>query len=129
MDVKNVSTPKGSLLRRDKRGHIAVLCAVFLSVAGLSLYQGWWSYRDTTGAAEITARNYTTIIAERLDATLRRTEAVLRDIVSGVPDSALNAASIPFSAVAWRANSICSRHSFLNYRVSGLQWPTATCCT
>ena len=52
-------------------------------------YLIWSGYRERIHSAETTTRNYAAIIEARLDATLRRADAELRDLARTIPVAAL----------------------------------------
>jgi PAS domain S-box-containing protein len=69
---------------------IAALSVAALLVLALLAYLVWSGYQEAIRNAETTTRNYAAIIEARLDATLRRTEADLREMTDRIPIAALN---------------------------------------
>jgi len=66
------------------------LLAGLLAIAGLLGYLLWSEYRVAIRSAETTSRNLSAIIATRLEATLRRSDAVLQGLAGGLPATALD---------------------------------------
>ena len=66
-----------------------------LGVIALMSYLIWGSYREAILTAETTSRNYAAIIEARLDATLRRADAHLQELVRDVPIAALSKQAVP----------------------------------
>jgi hypothetical protein len=70
---------------RQRRRLLIGLGVLLLLVLQLLTWQVWLSYQEQIREAETTTRNYATIFATRLDATLRRTDAVLQELARGIP--------------------------------------------
>ena len=70
---------------RQRRRLLIGLGVLLLLVLQLLAWQVWLSYQEQIREAETTTRNYATIFATRLDATLRRTDAVLQELARGIP--------------------------------------------
>ena len=69
---------------------IAALGVAALVVILLLAYLIWSGYRQTILNAGTTTRNYAAIIETRLEATLRRTEADLRELAERIPIASMN---------------------------------------
>ncbi len=69
---------------------LVALGAGSLAVATLVGYLIWSGYRDALHAAEVKTSDYAEILDARLDATLRRADAELRQLVSTIPVAALS---------------------------------------
>jgi len=76
--------------RRQRRMLLLWLGVLLLGVLLLLGYQLWLSHHEQLREAETKTRNYAAIFATRLDATLRRTDAVLLGIGRLLPPAALN---------------------------------------
>jgi PAS domain S-box-containing protein len=75
----------------DNRHKLLVaLGAGALVLMALMGYLIWSGYQEAIRVAEITTRNYAAILEARLDATLRRADADLQDLVRTIPIVALN---------------------------------------
>ncbi len=74
---------------RQRRALRLAIGVVVLLVLLLLAYQLWLSYREQVRAAETTTRNYAAIFETRLDATLRRSDAVLQELARRLPAAAL----------------------------------------
>lgn len=72
-----------------------LLGLAMLAVLLLLGCQIWYSYREDLREAETRAHNYTLILETRLDATLRRTDAVLQELQLSLPIESLNQSSVP----------------------------------
>ena len=72
----------------------------FCVLAALSLlgYLLWSDYGQSIRTAEIRTRDYAAILETRLDATLRRADANLVDLVRGLPVAALSKQTVPVYA-------------------------------
>ncbi len=70
---------------RQRRRLLIGLGVLLLLVLQVLAWQVWLSYQEQIREAETTTRNYATIFATRLDATLRRTDAVLQELARGIP--------------------------------------------
>jgi two-component system cell cycle sensor histidine kinase/response regulator CckA len=81
--------------RRRRRKLIVLLGVVVLAAMQLFGYLIWSSYREAMHEAEIKTRNYSAIFETRLDATLRRADAVLQELVRSIPDAALSQQAAP----------------------------------
>lgn len=80
-----------------KRGRQLWQVLVFL-VAGCFLlltYIVWFAYRETRAEAELTVGNYAELIEARFDATLRRVDADLAQLVGRIPPELLEQAPRP----------------------------------
>ena len=58
-------------------------------------YLIWQGYREAKQLAETTTQNYAAIIEARLEATLRRADAVLIDLMRSIPVAALHKQAVP----------------------------------
>ena len=67
-----------------------MLGVTVLAVLILLLYQIRLSYRESILEAETKTRNYSAILEARLDATLRRTDAILQRFVNSIPAAAMS---------------------------------------
>ncbi|WP_300450874.1 PAS domain S-box protein [Accumulibacter sp.] len=65
---------------RQRRKLLIGLGLLVLVVLQLLAWQVWLNYQEQIAEAEMRTRNYSTIFATRLDATLRRTDAVLEEL-------------------------------------------------
>jgi diguanylate cyclase (GGDEF)-like protein/PAS domain S-box-containing protein len=81
--------------RRDRRLPWLPLVVGLLTVGGLLGYLLWSEYRVALRTAETTGHNLSGIIEARLDATLRRSDAVLQVLVRSLPASAMQPAEAP----------------------------------
>ncbi len=77
-------------LGSQRKALLIALGVLLLVVLQLLTYQLWLNYREQIHAAETTTRNYAAIFETRLDATLRRTDAILQALVGSTPARALN---------------------------------------
>jgi signal transduction histidine kinase/CheY-like chemotaxis protein len=68
---------------------LALLVLAVVSASLLITYLLWSARQDALRTAQVTALNYARTLEARLDATLRRTDAVLRDITENLPPDAL----------------------------------------
>ena len=66
-----------------------------LAALQLVAYLIWSGYQEAMQEAETKTRNYVAIFEARLDATLRRTDAVLQELVRSIPDAALGRQAVP----------------------------------
>ncbi|HCV12839.1 MAG TPA: hypothetical protein DGC76_03925 [Candidatus Accumulibacter sp.] len=76
--------------RRQRRRLLIWLGCLLLAVLLLLAYQLWLSYHEQLREAETKTRNYAAIFETRLDATLRRTDAVLQGLVRFLPAALLS---------------------------------------
>src|ERR1039457_5558432 len=74
---------------------IAFLSIVALAVMPIVGYLIWSGYQAAIHGAETTTRDYAAILEARLEATLRRVDADLRDLSREIPVSALNPQAVP----------------------------------
>lgn len=81
--------------RYQRRKLFALLGVALLAVTALMSYLIWSGYRDTKRSAETTSFNYAAIIEARLDATLRRVDAILNERVRTLPIAALSQQTVP----------------------------------
>jgi len=81
--------------RNQRKKFIAVLGAAVLAVMTLVSYLIWSGYREAILAAEMTSRNYAAVIEARLDATLRRADAILQERVRTLPVAAFSQQAVP----------------------------------
>ena len=79
----------------NRRKLLVALGAGALAVMALMGDLIWSGYREAIHAAETTTRNYAAIIEARLDATLRRADADLQDLVRTIPVAALSTQAVP----------------------------------
>jgi len=82
---------------------IAFLSIVALTVMPLVAYLIWTGYQQEMRDAETTTRNYAAILEARLEATLRRADADLLDLVRRIPVAALSQQAVPRYARALNA--------------------------
>ena len=75
--------------RRQRRTLLLGLALLVLCVLQLLAYQLWLSYQEQIVDAETKTRNYAAIFETRLDATLRRTDAILQGLSRSLPAQAL----------------------------------------
>ncbi len=75
--------------------HYCILCFTVLAVLSLLGYQIWFSYLESIREAETKTRNYAAILETRLDATFRRTDAILQGLVNFIPVAALSQQAVP----------------------------------
>ena len=80
---------------RPRRKLIALLGMAMLAGMALMSYLIWSGYREAIRTAEITSRNYAAILEARLDATLRRADAILQERVRTLPVAALSQQAVP----------------------------------
>lgn len=76
--------------RRQRKTLLLVLGLLVLLVVQLLAYQLWLSYREEIHDAETRTRSYAAIFETRLDATLRRTDAILQGMTRHIPARALS---------------------------------------
>ncbi len=76
--------------RRYRNMLIAAIAVVVFSVLSLLAYLIWSGYREAILAAHTKTRGYAAILETRLEATLRRVEANLRDLAVTIPVAALD---------------------------------------
>jgi diguanylate cyclase (GGDEF)-like protein/PAS domain S-box-containing protein len=76
--------------RRQRKTLLLVLGLLVLLVVQLLAYQLWLSYREEIHDAETRTRSYAAIFETRLDATLRRTDAILQGMTRRIPARALS---------------------------------------
>ena len=81
--------------RRDRRSLIVPLGIAALAVMALMSYLIWSGYQEAIRGAGTTTRNYAAILEARLDATLRRADAVLLGQMRAVPVAALRKQAVP----------------------------------
>jgi len=82
-------------IKLSRRQLIALLGIAALIVMTLMAYLIWSSYQDAIRTAETTTRNYAAIIEARLDATLRRADGDLQELVHKIPIAALSRQAVP----------------------------------
>ncbi|KFB77262.1 EAL domain-containing protein [Candidatus Accumulibacter cognatus] len=75
--------------RRQRRTLLLGLGFLVFCVLQLLAYQLWLSYQEQIVDAETQTRNYAAIFEMRLDATLRRTDAILQGLSRSLPAQAL----------------------------------------
>ena len=90
-------SPAGTLStgRRHRRTLLVPLGIAALVVTVLISYLIWSGYREAVLGAGTTTRNYAAILEARLDATLRRADAILLEQVRTVPVAALGKQAVP----------------------------------
>ena len=76
--------------RRPRRTLLVGLACLVLMVLQLLAYQVWLSYREQIDEAGTRTRNYAAIFETHLDATLRRTDAILHELAHDLPARALS---------------------------------------
>ena len=84
-----------STQRRDGSRLVGLLGLAVLAVTALMGYLIWSGYQEAVRGAEITTRNYAAILEARLDATLRRADAILLERVRTIPAAALSKRAVP----------------------------------
>lgn len=85
----------------------------------LLAYERLLSYRDAFREAETKTYNYAAVIEARLDSTLRRADATLRELMHEIPVEALSQASLP--RYARELNATLDRGMFNFAEVSGIR--------
>jgi PAS domain S-box-containing protein len=75
--------------RRQRRTLLLGLGFLVFCVLQLLAYQLWLNYQEEIVDAETKTRNYAAIFETRLDATLRRTDAILQGLSRSIPAQAL----------------------------------------
>ena len=90
--MKNTTPPSAG--RAQRTVVFALIAAALLVVLLLMGYERWLSYWDALRDAETKTFNYAAIVETRLDATLRRADAVLQEVVAETPIEALSQASV-----------------------------------
>ena len=79
-----------------QRTRLYVLLGLAMLIVLLLLgCQIWLSYQENLREAETKTRNYVSILEARLDATLRRTDAVLQGLTLTLPKDALSLQAVP----------------------------------
>ena len=76
--------------RRQRRMLLIWLGCLLLGVLLLLAYQLWLSYHEQVREAETKTRNYAAIFETRLDATLRRSDAVLHGMIRLLPATVMS---------------------------------------
>ncbi|MBL8407449.1 MAG: PAS domain-containing protein, partial [Candidatus Accumulibacter sp.] len=94
--------------RRQRRTLLLGLALLVLCVLQLLAYQLWLNYQEQIVDAETKTRNYAAIFETRLDATLRRTDAILQGLSRSLPAQAL--AGQASSAYAAQLNDELDSH-------------------
>ncbi|HEY5292397.1 MAG TPA: diguanylate cyclase [Burkholderiales bacterium] len=95
----------------------------FLSIAALSVmpivgYLIWSGYQAEIHDAETTTRDYAAILEARLEATLRRADAGLRELAHTIPAAALSQQAVP--RYARELNAALDLHLFNFNEIAGL---------
>lgn len=97
----------------------SLLGLAMLAVLLLLGCQIWLSYREDIHEAETKTRNYVAILETRLDATLRRADAILQGLVLSLPQDALDQRAVPrYSA---RLNAELDAHLVNFEELAGLR--------
>ena len=73
--MTSLASPATTFARPRLVRRAAVLSLAGIGIMALMAYLIWSGYREAIRGAEITTRDYALVIEERLDATLRRTDA------------------------------------------------------
>lgn len=81
--------------RRHAQRLNALLGIAALAVMVLVTYLIWSGYQEAIQGARTTTRNYAGILEARLDATLRRADAILLELRGTVPIAALSKQAVP----------------------------------
>ncbi len=97
-----------SSLGRRHGGLTVLLGIILLAVASLVAYLIWFGYREAIHAAETASSNYAAIIEARLDATLRRADAHLQELVRDLPVRALSKQAVATDAADLDAMLDCA---------------------
>jgi PAS domain S-box-containing protein len=87
---QNIKPVKTAGLHASSKTLFIMLGVTVLAVIILLLYQIRLSYRESILEAETKTRNYSAILEARLDATLRRTDAILQRFVNSIPAAAMS---------------------------------------
>ena len=97
-----------------RRGRQLWRALVFLVAGGFLLlsYVVWSAYRETRAEAEQSARNYAELIEARLDATLRRVDADLAQLVERIPVELLGRQATPVERQALESDLERQRRGF-----------------
>ena len=66
-----------------------------VAIVALIGYLIWSGYQEAINLAQTTSRNYAAMIEARVDATFRRAEAHITELVRDLPEAALNKAAVP----------------------------------
>ena len=106
----------------DRKLRRKLIALLGLGTVGVMLVLGsliWTERQEDLREARITARNYASMVEARLDATLRRCDAVLLSLAGTVPQTALNRQAVPGHVAAINADLDARRFNF--QEVSGLQ--------
>jgi len=74
----------------SRRHFMAGIGITMFMVLGLLGYLIWDGYREAIAAARTTMSNYAAIVETRLDATLRRADAVTQEMLRVLPEEAFN---------------------------------------
>ena len=80
---------------RHRRTAVVVLCIVTLAVWALIGFLIWSGYLAEIRAAEVNTRNNAAMIDARLDATLRRADATMKELAAELPVNALSRRAAP----------------------------------
>src|SRR5664279_3234757 len=80
---------------KNHRIYITGLSIAAFAVVVLLGYLIWSGYREAIQRAEITTRDYASILDAKLDATMRRADADLQELASTVPVAALSRHAVP----------------------------------
>ena len=98
--------------RQRRRKRLVFLSLAILVVLFLIGYQLWAGYQVERQGAEVATRNYAAIIEARLDATLRRIDADMLDMMHDLPLAALSKQAEPRYARALNAELMSHRVNF-----------------
>lgn len=96
-----------------------LLALAMLAVLLLLGCQIWLSYREDIREAETKTRNYVAILETRLDATVRRADAILQGLVLSLPQDALDQQAVPRYAA--RLNAELDAHLVNFEELAGLR--------
>jgi diguanylate cyclase (GGDEF)-like protein/PAS domain S-box-containing protein len=105
--------------RQRRKERLLFFSLVILVVLSLMGYQLWAGYQAQKRGAESEARNYAAIMEARLDATLRRIDADMLDMMSDFPMAALNKQAVP--RYARKLNAELKSHRVNFQELAGLR--------
>jgi diguanylate cyclase (GGDEF)-like protein/PAS domain S-box-containing protein len=109
-------------LAADRTHRRKLIALLGVAVLGVMLILGtmiWMARQEALREAETTAYNYASMFEARLDASLRRCDAVLKNLVRTLPTEVLNQQAVPLHAA--RINTELAARTFNFEEVSGLR--------
>jgi len=109
-------------LAADRAHRRKLMALLAVAVLGVTLILGtmiWTARLEVLREAGATTSNYAAILEARLDATLRRCDAVLQELALTLPDEALNQRAVPRHTAAINAKLDAHRIKF--EELSGLR--------